>query len=147
MEQTGVSQIVVTDPESRLMKDGHRGNDVCYNVQFVIDDKHKLIAEHEVTNDENDEQQLASNSKKVQDSYELEEFTVVADAGYFKKDAIKQCTECHIDCYVPEPHKSHNKQKGMYTNRDFYYDTQSDAYNCPTGQTLKKSGHRIRHDQ
>jgi transposase len=147
MEQTGESQVVVTDPDSRLMKDGHKGNDVCYNVQFAIDNKNKLIAEYEVTNDKNDEQQLANNCKKIQDSFELKEFAVVADAGYFEKDAIKHCTEWNINCYVPEPNKSHNKHKGMYTNRDFCYDSQSDTYICPTGQTLKKTGNCIRHDR
>ena len=93
MERSGESQIAVTDPDSRLMRDGHKGRDACYNVQFAIDDKHKLIAEYEVTNDVNDQQQLANMSKKVQDSFELDQLTVVADAGYFKKDAVKaKCT-------------------------------------------------------
>ena len=43
-------QLSDTDPDSRLMKHGATGSQVGYNVQTVVDTKHKLIVEHEVTN-------------------------------------------------------------------------------------------------
>jgi transposase len=55
MKKTGASQVSLTDPDSRSMPVG-RGHhtEVGYNVQMTVDSKHKLILEHEVTNDVTD---------------------------------------------------------------------------------------------
>jgi transposase len=52
MKKTGASQVSLTDPDSRSMPVG-RGHhtEVGYNVQMTVDSKHKLILDHEVTND------------------------------------------------------------------------------------------------
>lgn len=42
LEESGETQIVVTEPDSRLMRTGHKDRDVCYNVQIAVDKKHKL---------------------------------------------------------------------------------------------------------
>ena len=42
LEGRGESQISLTDPQSRLMRVGH-GVEVSYNVQIVVDHKHKLV--------------------------------------------------------------------------------------------------------
>ena len=73
------------------------------------------------------------------------DFKTIADFRKDNKKAIKKvCREftllC-IDCYVPEPQKSQNEQKGVYTNRNFRYDAQSDTSICSTGQSLKNSGY------
>jgi transposase len=49
LEQSGEKQISLTDPDSRRMSRG-QGSQVGYNVQLAVDEKHKLIVEHEVTN-------------------------------------------------------------------------------------------------
>ena len=55
MERNGESQISLTDPDSRSMPAGKaHGTDVAYNVQVSVDSKHKLIIDHEVTNDPTD---------------------------------------------------------------------------------------------
>ena len=48
------TQICLTDPDSRLMRTGHNGKDVCYNVQVGVDEKYNLLVDYEVTNHEND---------------------------------------------------------------------------------------------
>jgi len=147
LEESGESQIALTDPDSRFMRDGHKGRDVCYNVQVAVDQKHMLIADFEVTNDLNDVEQLKPMAEKVKEEFSLDDFEVVADAGYFSKDAIKQCTDNHISCYVPEPQKSKNHQKQMYTNENFNYNKTSDTYTCPAGQTLFKTSCCTKHDR
>src|ERR1700741_2590875 len=49
LDQTGESQISLTDPESRAMA-AHTHVAVGYNVQIAVDAKHKLIVEQQVTN-------------------------------------------------------------------------------------------------
>jgi hypothetical protein len=55
LENTGQSQISLTDPDSRSMPvGGGEATVVGYNVQLSVDAKHKLIADHQVTNDATD---------------------------------------------------------------------------------------------
>jgi transposase len=49
LDQTGESQISLTDPDSRAMA-AHTRVAVGYNVQIAVDAKHKLIVEQQVTN-------------------------------------------------------------------------------------------------
>jgi len=100
LEESGETQVALTDPDSRFMRDGHKGRDVCYNVQVAVDHKHKLIAEFEITNDQNDVNQLLPMTTKLKKEYKLECFESIADAGYFNKDAIKQCVDQKIFCYI-----------------------------------------------
>ena len=64
LEQSEESQISLTDPESRAMRVGH-GVEVSYNVQIVVDHKHKLVVEHEVTNEVTDQGQLSTMAKRL----------------------------------------------------------------------------------
>jgi transposase len=59
---SGESQISLTDPDSRSMPVA-QGVDVCYNVEMVVDSKHKLIVTHEVTTAVTDKDQLAPMAK------------------------------------------------------------------------------------
>ncbi len=142
LEKSKESQIALTDPDSRLMRTGHNGRDVCYNVQFAIDNKFKLIAAFDVTNDENDMHQLSNMTETVKETFDLEKFKSVADVGYFEKSEIKKCHDNGIECFVPEPKKSQNYKLNKFTNKDFQYDTESDCYTCPSGQKLKPAGIR-----
>src|SRR5512133_2017512 len=49
LDQTGESQISLTDPDSRAMA-AHTHVAVGYNVQVAVDAKHKLVVEQQVTN-------------------------------------------------------------------------------------------------
>ncbi len=60
-----VTEVSVTDPDSRLMKQGNNGVDVSYNVQAAVDAKNKLIAGIAVTNEPNDQGQLYPVAKSV----------------------------------------------------------------------------------
>ena len=141
LEKSNESQIVLTDPDSRLMRTSHNGRDVCYNVQIAVDNKFKLIAVADVTNDANDMHQLSNMTDNVKKTFDLENFKAVADIGYFEKSEIKKCHNNGVDCYVPEP-KSPNHKLDKFTNKDFQYDAKGDYYTCPAGQNLKPGGIR-----
>lgn len=67
LEASGETQITLTDPDSRLMRTGKHGNDVCYNVQIAVDAKHKLIVASDLTNEENDLHQLSTMAQAAKD--------------------------------------------------------------------------------
>lgn len=136
LEESGESQISLTDAESRLMRDGHRGHDVCYNAQIAVDEKHHLIVADDVTNACNDEKQLASIAKEAKELLEVDQLDVTADVGYHDSDNIKDCTDEAITPYVPRPKKSHNYKKGLFAKEDFKYDPEIDCYYCPANERL-----------
>ncbi len=142
IDQSGESQISLTDPDSRLMKT-RRGKDVAYNVQIVTDAKHKLIVTHEVTNIGADQGQLHSIALQAKELLDVDKLKAIADAGYWSRDSIKKCDDDSIETYVPHPTRSCNKKKGMFTKEDFQYSPDNDTYRCPAGQTMTYRGTRI----
>jgi transposase len=140
LEASGETQISLTDPDSRLMQTAAFGTDVCYSVQIVTDDKHKLIVTHEVTNDHNDRNQLSHMATQAKEVLQVETMEATADASYFKKEEIKQCQDQNITCYVPIPEVSSNKKRGLFTEQEFQYDAAQDCYHCPAQQVLTYRG-------
>ena len=142
LRESGEKQISLTDPDSRMMRVKNNGKDVCYNVQTAIDSKHKLASDFDVTNDGNDLNQLSNMSNKAKEALGVDELEVVADKGYFKREEIKKCAKNNITCYVPQPRKSHNRKKGLFTDKDFQYDSSKDCYICPAGEVLYPTTYR-----
>lgn len=147
LRESGEKQISLTDPDSRMMKVKNSGHDVCFNIQAAIDSKHKLVADYDVTNECNDQNQLFNMSDKAKESLEVDELEVVADKGYFKREEIKKCADNNITCYVPQPRKSHNRKKGLFTDKDFVYDHEHDCYVCPAGKSLLPATYRKERDE
>jgi transposase len=128
-------QISTTDEEARLMHT-RAGSDVCYNVQTAVDSKHKLIVEHEVTNDCVDFQQLAPMSIAAKKALGVETLNVVADKGYYSNTQVEQCVERGITPYIEKTDTSANTKLGLFGKNKFIFDTAKDVYRCPAGQEL-----------
>lgn len=137
LEESGETQVSRTDPDCRKMRTGNQGIDMSYNVQIAVDSKHKLIVAHDVTSDTNDLNQLVPMAKQAKETLELDELDVTADRGYFKEEQIAECESKQIKCFIPEPQKSHNKVKGLFTDKNFTYDRSNDLYVCPAKEKLK----------
>jgi transposase len=135
LEGGAESQISLTDPQSRSMRVGH-GVEVSYNVQIVVDHKHKLVVEHEVTNEVTDQGQLSPMAKKAQETLGVQTLEVVADRGYYNGGEVKACEESGMTVYVPKPNNSSNLKRGLFTKEDFIYEPQKDCYRCPAGKDL-----------
>jgi transposase len=118
------------------MRTGHQGIDMCYNVQIAVDSKHKLIVAHDVTNEANDLNQLASMAEQSKEILGVETLALTADKGYFNEEQIAKCEGNNIKCYIPTPDYSQNKSKGLFTYKDFIYDEKSDLYDCPGKEKL-----------
>jgi transposase len=135
LEHSGESQISLTDPESRSMRVGH-GVEVSYNVQIVVDQKNKLLVEHEVTNEVIDLGQLSTMAKKAKETLGVEALEVVADRGYYNGEEVKACEQSGITAYVPKSNTSSNLKRGLFTKEDFIYEPDKDCYRCPAGKEL-----------
>jgi len=139
MKGSEVSQVSLTDADARLMKTS-KGSDVSYNVQLVVDSKHKLIAACEVTNDGNDVGQLANMAQQGKDALGVDKLTVLADGGYFDGDTIKECEDAGITTYLPLPQSNATQRGGIFPAEQFIYDQARDLFVCPQGEELTYRG-------
>jgi transposase len=135
LDQTGESQISLTDPDSRAMA-AHTRVAVGYNVQVAVDAKHKLIVEQQVTNQVVDMGLLAQTAEPAKEVLGVERIAVVADRGYFKIEDIEACEKAGIDPYVPRPQRGPSVRAGFFRKDEFSYDPTSDSFLCPAGQRL-----------
>ena len=136
LEASGETQLSLTDPDARLLVKSGQGV-AGYNVQAVVDDKHKLIVASEVVNDSSDVGQLHAMAKAAKDVLEAEALQVLADEGYYSSLELKACEDDGIVAYVPVPEGRQLKKKGRFSLRDFSYDPAGDAYRCPAGELLR----------
>jgi hypothetical protein len=118
-----------------MMKPGG-GSVVGYNVQTAVDEKHHLIAAHEVTNATTDRQQLSSTAKRAKKALKAERLMVVADAGYYEGGAIADCYADGVTALVPKVDTSESKARGRYSKADFRYDPDRNEYVCPANERL-----------
>ncbi len=65
-----ISQITITDPDSRMMS-SHGNSDISYNLQTSVDSKNSLIVAYDVVNDINDTNQLENIITKIGYNYFL----------------------------------------------------------------------------
>jgi len=144
------------DPDSRFQKDKGQAY-VGYNCQIAVDNKNKLIVEAEVTNKNNDQQQLTNMTKKIsQTKKELEvdiDTVELTDAGYYsEKEIIESEKIAGIDTYVIHPQDAKKAKGKMRRNKKkiipddghktdkFKYNEKEDIFICPEGKVLEKHG-------
>ena len=136
LKESGAKQVSLTDKDARSMVMHHGSTEVGYNVQTVVDEKHQLIVEHQVTNDPTDHAHLAEMALRAKATLEVEKLEVVADMGYYDGAEVKQCAEAGVTTYIPKPITSVNKKRGLFTKQDFSYEEEKDCYRCPAGEEL-----------
>ncbi len=135
LEQSGESQISLTDPDSRAMA-AHTKVGVGYNIQLAVDAKNKMIVEQAVTNQVVDMGLLKETAEPARILLDVENIDVVADRGYFKIEDIEACEKAGLTPYVPKPQRGSAVREGFFRKDEFRYDPAQDAFICPTGQVL-----------
>ncbi|HZK57710.1 MAG TPA: IS1182 family transposase [Clostridia bacterium] len=131
-----ITEISTTDPDSRLMATNNNGLDVCYNVQTVVDSKHKLVVDIDVTNNPTDHGMLSKMAVSAKEIFDVEELQTLADKGYYNAKDLKICEEEDIIVYAAKQTFANSTgEKEFYLDK-FKYDKEEDVYICPQGETL-----------
>ena len=135
LESGDKGQVSKTDSDARLLSKGDQ-TIAGYNVQSVVDDKHKLIVASEVVN-RSDAGHLHKMAKAAKEILDAESLQILADAGYYNSEDLKACEDDGIKAYVP-PHEGNGKleKQGRFVRKDFSYDATTNTYRCPAGQSL-----------
>jgi transposase len=135
LENSGDTQICLTDPDSRMMKTVGGGRDVCYNVQVAVDAEHNMIVEYDITNRENDLNELSNISIKAKESLGVDGLEVLADKGFYTNCEVKKCIDNGITPYIPKPNS--NIKGELFNKKKFNYDKEKDVYICPNNCELR----------
>jgi len=120
MEETGVSQLSLTDADAKLMKNKN-GFGVSYNPQTAVDSQTHLIRNFKMTNRVTDHGLLEPTLEEVarKDDEILE---VVADKGYEQAEDMVRCLENGII-----PHVITNDGKDGYELEADYEEAEADT--------------------
>ena len=95
----GTKAVVMTDPQSRLMKTGE-GLRPSYNAQAVVDSCAQIVVAADVTQDEHDARQFRPMLEQVRKTVDALPEQVTADAGYWSKDSLDYVDERKLDAYI-----------------------------------------------
>ncbi len=136
LEETGKNELSTTDPDARLMASNNNGLDVSYNVQASVDDKHKMVADFEVTNSPNDQGQLSEMAVRTKEFFEVTALDALADKGYYEVEDLKVCVENGITPIVSKQTYSNGTGDQDFYPGKFRYDKDRDVYICPAGHAL-----------
>ncbi len=124
-----------TDPDARVMK----ARRIAYNVQTAVDDKHKLIADVDVVQESNDQNQLYRMARRAKARLRSKKLEVLADAGYSNGRLIKRCQAHEMVPYLPVQRSVNSQGAGTYFDRTaFQYEAEGDYFLCPAGEHLPK---------
>ena len=135
LEESGESQLSLTDPDARAM-DAHTRVAVGYNAQIAVDTKHNLIAEQQVHSKVSDLGLLAETATAARENLGANRIDAVADKGYFKLEDIEAREAAGVTPYVAKPKRSPAGFGGRFPKSAFQYDEDTDTYVCPAGQRL-----------
>lgn len=137
MDETGETQVSLSDPDARSMATTPRMPRVVgYNVQTAVEAENHLIVAHEVTMHGYDRDALSMMAVAARDAMATDRIEAIADRGYYKSEEILACEEAGIGVVVPKPQTSNAGARGQFDKADFAYDAEADAYICPAGEQL-----------
>jgi len=92
MIREGLSQLSLTDPDCRLMKNKN-GMDTAYNVQTAIDTETHMMLDYNMTNANTDHGLLAPTMEYIKSQHPDEIVGVIADKGYHRDEDYIECLE------------------------------------------------------
>jgi len=129
LEKGKIKAVSPNDRDARLMKT-RDGKLAAHNVQFVVDQENKLIADSEVVSDENDLNQLATMVESIEEEIGKRPEEVIADKGYYNTSIIEKVESTgETECYVDVKERKEEEIK-------FTYEKEKDEYKCSEGKRL-----------
>jgi Transposase domain (DUF772)/Transposase DDE domain len=109
----------------------------AYNLQTAVDAQHALIVAHAVVTDASDIRCLQPMAEAAKKALQVDNFQVVADAGYSNGEQAAHCEAAGMMPYVPVMRTVNNQGGGtLFGREDFRYESETDTYVCPGNKRL-----------
>ena len=119
-----------------VMIHSRQGSHCGYNSQIVVDDKHGLIINSDVVNENNDLRQFSAQVEQANEVLSEPCKQACADAGYSNAEQLEQVDKQGIKVIVPSKQQASRNEPGQFDRSEFEYIAQEDVYVCPAGQKL-----------
>lgn len=141
LERTGEVQISTSDPDSRQLITRNNITEVAYNIQTTVDEKHNLLLDYKVTN-ENDSKAMGDMVQRASDIVQNTDFTALFDKGYHTGSELKIAQELGVETLVaiPDISSASMAPDHAYNVSEFQFDLEQNTYTCPQGQSLSTNG-------
>lgn len=139
IEETGVTQISASDPDSRQMITRNNITEVAYNTQSVVDDKHNIPIDFKVTN-ENDSKAMGRMLRRTKTILGHTNFKALYDKGYHTGSEFDYANRLGIEVLVAIPDVASHAPNTDFDVEHFGYDKQKDCYTCPANEMLTTNG-------
>jgi len=128
-----------TDPDCTKIH-GRQGSHAGYNMQSVVDQKHGLIVNSDVVNENTDYHQFAEQIEQANETLDEKCQVACGDAGYSSVEELEKIDADGIKVVVPSQKQATRKKKDdPFDKSHFQYDLAGDCYICPKGHVLKYS--------
>ena len=128
-----------TDPECTKTH-ARQGSYAGYNMQSTVDEKHGLIVNSDVVNENNDRHQFAEQIEQAHATLNKKCQTACADAGYACVDELEKIDKEGIKVIVPSQRQALHEGESSFSKSHFTYDKERDCYYCPEGHRLNYQG-------
>ena len=94
-----------------MMPTASGGFEQAYNAQAGVDVDTHLIVEQQVTQHNNDKQEIEPALEAIGQLPEVlgEAENLLADMGYFSESNVEKCTKAHLIPFIPEKREKHNR--------------------------------------
>ena len=139
LQESGEDQVSTSDPESRQMIIRNTITEVAYNVQAMVDARHCLPVDYQVTN-HNDCKAMGNLVRRAKSIVGNSSFTALFDKGYHTGSELEVAQKLGITTLVAIPAPAANAPDPRYNVEHFTYDAEQDTYTCPQGAVLTTNG-------
>lgn len=139
IDQTGVTQISTSDPDSRQIMTRNNISEVAYNVQTTVDALNNIPIDFKVTN-QNDSKAMGGMLRRAKTILGTDNFTAIYDKGYHTGSEFDYAKRLGIDVLVAIPAVSSRAPDPAFDVEHFVYDKAGDSYTCPAGEVLATNG-------
>ena len=151
----GDNSISIVDPDSRHMMDKKGIMGLNYNYQVGVDSKYGFIIDNYITQNPNDQNELLTIVKRVNEILGTDDYVLVADHGYWKIKHIEEIYDTNTMVIIPDKgaatrQKIINALKNKLENPpeeiteetfkkyNFIFLPEEDVYICPFGMLLTR---------
>jgi transposase len=140
------SMVSTTDPDAAIVRKGPHDPRARYKHHRAVDDLCGVITATETTaGDVEENAKLMDLVDQHEKNIGGKAETVVADMQYGTAENFRACRQRGLISHMADLSLSqaqHPQKQGIFGIEQFVYDSKSDTYRCPAGQTLTRRKHK-----
>jgi len=138
--------VSATDPEAAVVRKGKLMARPRYKHHRAVDDRFGVITAVATTpGDVEENAKLFELVEQSEAHTERRVATVVGDVQYGTAENFRECAARGIESHLADlaaTQANTGRKQGIFAEREFIYDAESDTYTCPGGQTLRRRRHK-----